>query len=133
MAHILPESLPQALPIEVLKTFRVLKTLPDTFYIWHHLAPWQLNAPDFLMITQKGCALLVKVSSSLATQATSAAQLLLLDDDRPPLGSAEAEVLSSFVRALDLPDNTPIKTLTIFPNIPHKQVLESRLTQHCPG
>lgn len=130
MAHILPESLPQALPIEVLKTFRALKTLPDTFFIWHHLAPWQLNKPDFLMITQKGCALLVKVSSSSATQAISAAQLLLLDDNRPPLGAAEAEVLSSFVNELDLPDNTPIKTLTIFPNISHKQVLESRIVRH---
>ena len=129
MAHILPESLPQALPIEVLKTFRVLKTLPDTFFIWHHLAPWQLNTPDFLMITQKGCALLVKVSSSSAAQAISAAQLLLLDDNRPPLGAAEAEVLSSFIKKLDIPDNTPIKTLTIFPNIPHKQVLESRIVR----
>jgi len=127
MAHILPESLPQALPIEVLRTFRALKTLPDTFFIWHHLAPWQLNKPDFLMITQKGYALLVKVSSSSATQAISAAQLLLLDDNRPPLGAAEAEVLSSFINELDLPDNTPIKTLTIFPNISHKQVLESRI------
>ena len=129
MAHILPESLPQALPIEVLKTFRVLKTLPDTFFIWHHLAPWQLNTPDFLMITQKGCALLVKVSSSSAAQAISAAQLLLLDDNRLPLGAAEAEVLSSFINKLDLPDNTPIKTLTIFPNISHKQVLESRIVR----
>ena len=129
MAHILPESLPQALPIEVLKTFRVLKTLPDTFFIWHHLAPWQLNTPDFLMITQKGCALLVKVSSSSAAQAISAAQLLLLDDNRPPLGAAEAEVLSSFIKKLDIPDNTPIKTLTIFPNIPHKKVLESRIVR----
>lgn len=127
MAHILPESLPQALPIEVLKTFRALKTLPDTFYIWHHLAPWQLNAPDFLMISHKGSALLVKVSSSTTTQAISAAQLLLLDDHRPPLGDAETDVLSSFVNALNLPDNTPLKTLTIFPNIPHKQVLESRI------
>jgi hypothetical protein len=127
MAHILPETLPQAIPIDVLKTFRVLKTLPDTFYIWHHLAPWQLNAPDFLMINQKGCVLLVKVSSSSAKQAISAAQLLLLDDNRPPLGTLEAEALFSFIKALHLPDNTQIKTLVLFPNIPHKQVLESRL------
>lgn len=72
---------------------------------------------------------MVKVNSSSATQAISAAQLLLLDDNRPPLGTAEAEVLSSFINELDLPDNTPIKTLTIFPNIPHKQVLESRIVR----
>jgi len=129
MAHILPEYLPQVLPIEVLRTFRALKSLPDTFYIWHHLAPWQLNAPDFLMITQQGCALLVKVSSSAASQAISAAQLLLLEENRTPFGASETEVLSSFVRTLNLPDNTSLKTLTIFPNIPHKQVLESRLVR----
>jgi hypothetical protein len=127
MAHILPETLPQVLPGEVLKTFRALKALPDTFYIWHHLAPWQPNAPDFLIITQEGRAILVKVSSSSAAQATSAAQLLLIDDHRPALGASETKVLASFHQALHLPDDTRLETLTIFPNIPHKQVLESRL------
>jgi len=37
--------------------------------------------------------------------------------------------LSSFINELDLPDKTPIKTLTIFPNISHKQVLESRIVR----
>lgn len=92
MAHILPETLPTALPGEVLKTFRALKALPDTYYIWHHLAPWQPDPPDFLMITHEGRALLVKVSTSSANQATSAAQLLLIDDNRPPLGAAEAAI-----------------------------------------
>jgi len=127
MAHILPETLPQILPGEVLKTFRALKGLPDTFYIWHHLAPWQPNAPDFLIITQEGRAILVKVSSSSADQATLAAQLLLIDDHRPALGAAEAKMLASFHQSLNLPDDTLLVTLIIFPNIPHKQVLESRL------
>jgi hypothetical protein len=127
MAHIMPETLPQALPGEVLKTFRSLKTLPDTFYIWHHLAPWQPDTPDFLMITQEGRALLVKVSSSSPAQATSAAQLLLIDDHRLPLGEAETTVLASYLKTLQLPDEIPLETLTLFPNIPHKQVLESRL------
>ena len=120
------------LPGEVLKTFRALKALPDTFYIWHHLAPWQPNMPDFLIITQEGRALLVKVSSSSPAQATSAAQLLLIDDHRLPLGAAESKVLAAFQQALHLPDGTPLETLAIFPNIPHKQVLESRLVRS-PG
>jgi hypothetical protein len=127
MAHIMPETLPQALPGEVLKTFRSLKTLPDTFYIWHHLAPWQPDAPDFLMISQEGRTLLVKVSSSSPAQATSAAQLLLIDDHRLPLGETESAVLASFLKTLQLPDEIPHETLTLFPNIPHNQVLESRL------
>jgi superfamily I DNA/RNA helicase len=132
MAHILPETLPQVLPGEVLKTFRALKALPDNFYIWHHLAPWQPNAPDFLIITQEGRAILVKVSSSTAAQAVSVAQLLLIDDHRPALGAAEAKVLASFQQALLLPNDSLLETLTIFPNIPHKQVLESRL-ERAPG
>jgi superfamily I DNA/RNA helicase len=127
MAHILPETLPQAVPGEVLKTFRSLKALPDTFYIWHHLAPWQPDAPDFLVISYDGRVLLVKVSGASSGQATPAAQMLLLDDHRPPLGQAETKVLASFVKALQLPDCSQLETLTIFPNIPHKQVLESRL------
>jgi superfamily I DNA/RNA helicase len=132
MAHILPETLPQVLPAEVLKTFRALKALPDNFYIWHHLAPWQPNAPDFLIITQEGRVILVKVSSSTAAQAVSVAQLLLIDDHRPALGVAEAKVLASFQQALLLPNDSLLEMLTIFPNIPHKQVLESRL-ERAPG
>lgn len=127
MAHILPETLPTALPGEVLKTFRALKALPNTYYIWHHLAPWQPDAPDFLMITQEGQALLVKISTASVSQATYAAQLLLINDHCPPLGSAETTVLTSFRSKLQLPDGLPLETLTIFPNIPHRQVLESRL------
>lgn len=126
MAHILPETLPQVLPGEVLKTFRALKSLPDSFYIWHHLAPWQPDSPDFLLITQEGRALLMKVSLSLASQAIPAAQLSLIDDHRPALGAPETKVLRAFHQSLQLPSNNLPETLTIFPNIPHKQVLESR-------
>jgi superfamily I DNA/RNA helicase len=126
MAHIMPETLPTALPVEVLKTFRALKALPDRYYIWHHLAPWQPDAPDFLIITHEGKAMLVKVSLSPASQANSAAQLLLIDEQRPPLGAKEASILTSFLDKLQLPDGLPLETLTIFPNIPHKQVMGSR-------
>lgn len=126
MAHIFPDAPPQNLPGEVLKTFKALKALPDSFSIWHHLAPWQPNAPDFL-ISVDGKALLLKVSSAPATQAVSAAQMLLLADDRPPLGSAETRTFQDFLQSTNLPDDAPLETLIIFANIPHKQVLESRL------
>lgn len=131
MAHILPDTLPQSLPGEVLKTFKALKTLPDSFNIWHHLAPWQPNAPDFL-ISVDGKVLLLKVSSAPATQAFSAAQMLLLADDRPPLGFAETHTFHEFLRSVDRPNDAPLETLIIFANIPHKQVLESRLERK-PG
>jgi len=127
MAHILPDTPPQTMPKEVLRVFRALKSLPDTFYVWHHLAPWQADAPDFLVIDEQGRALLLKVSSAAADQASTAAQMLLIQDVRTPLGQQENVLLEKFVRELDLPpDQSPV-TLVIFPNIPHKQVLSSRL------
>lgn len=127
MAHILPETIPQSSPGEVIKTFRALKTLPDSYFIWHHLAPWEQNAPDFLIVTHDKRALLVKVSSAAAFQASNAAQLMLIDDNRPSLGTTEAAVLNAFIQRLNLPADLPLETLVVFPNIAHRQVLESRL------
>ena len=127
MAHILPETPPQLIPPEVMRVFRALKALPDSYFIWHHLAPWQPDAPDFLVINTAGCGLLVKVSLATPAQAPVAAQLLLMDDDRPPLGKAEGELLRTFAQKLDMPDEQPVETLIVFANIPHRQVQEGRL------
>jgi len=127
MAHILPETPPQTIPKEVLRVFRALKSLPDSFYVWHHLAPWQADAPDFLVLDEHSKALLIKVSSAAADQASTAAQMLLIQDHRKPLGQNENALLEKFVHGLNLPSNQQIQTLVIFPNIPHKQVLASRL------
>lgn len=127
MAHILPETPPQTIPKEVLRVFRALKSLPDTYFIWHHLAPWQIDAPDFLLLDEHGRALLIKVSSAAADQATTAAQMLLLQDDHKELGQEENALLEKFLRELNLPSDQKIETLVIFPNIPQKRVLASRL------
>lgn len=113
------------MPGEVHRTFRALKALPDCYYIWHHLAPWQPNAPDFLLTAEDGRSLLIKVSPASATQATPAAQMLLLQDDRFPLGEQENRVLHTFKESLQLPPDQPLNCLVLFPNIPHKQVLLS--------
>jgi hypothetical protein len=127
MAHILPETPPQLLPPAVKKVFEGLKGLPEAYFVWHHLAPWVRNAPDFLVMNAAGCAMLVKVSLAFAAQAAPAAQLLLIDDQRAPLGKAEGELLQAFIRLLDLPDEQTIETLVVFPNIPQRQVVEGRL------
>jgi hypothetical protein len=127
MAHILPETPPQTMPKEVLRVFRALKSLPDTYYIWHHLAPWQIDAPDFLLLDERGRALLIKVSSTAADQAEIAAQMLLLQNDHKELGREENMLLEKFVRELSLPSDQKIETLVIFSNIPQKRVLASRL------
>ena len=132
MAHILPETPPTVLLGVVHKTFTALKRLPDSYHIWHHLAPWVVDAPDFLIITHDCKVLIVKVSASTDLDALPAAQLLLIDDDRPNLGEKEAVVLDNFIKALDLPQGLTIETLVVFPNIPHKAVMESRLSRK-PG
>jgi superfamily I DNA/RNA helicase len=127
MAHILPDTPPQTIPKEVLRVFRALKSLPDTFYIWHHLAPWQPDAPDFLLVTEHGRALLVKVSSATENQSSTAAQMSLLDGDRSPLGQNENNLLDKFLRGLQLPTDQQVESLVVYPNIPNKQVQSSRL------
>ncbi|RPH55358.1 MAG: hypothetical protein EHM81_14775, partial [Chloroflexi bacterium] len=127
VAHILPDTPPTSLPGEVLRVFRALKVLPDSFFIWHHLAPWQPNMPDFLVLHEDGRTLLVKVSSAAASQVTPAAQFLLLESERAPLGAAEARVLADFVGALKLPVGQMLETLVVFPNIPEAQVQAGRL------
>ena len=127
MAHILPDTPPQTLPREVLRVFHALKALPDSYYVWHHLAPWQANTPDFLVLREGGRVLLVKVSSATAGQASPAAQLLLIAEKRVPLGQAEAQVLSSFLDSLQFSNSPQLETLVVYPNIPDKQVQASRL------
>ena len=132
MAHILPDTPPQTMPKEVLRVFRALKSLPDTYYVWHHLAPWQPDAPDFLVLDENGRALLIKVSSAASDQASTAAQMLLLQDDKKQLGLNENALLKKFVGVLKLPADQYIETLVIFPNIQHKQAVASRLERK-PG
>ena len=132
MAHILPDTPPQTMPKEVLRVFRALKSLPDTYYVWHHLAPWQPDAPDFLVLDENGRALLIKVSSAASDQASTAAQMLLLQDDKKQLGLNENALLKKFVGVLKLPADQYIETLVVFPNIQHKQAVASRLERK-PG
>ncbi len=127
MAHILPDTPPQTMPKEVLRVFRALKSLPDTFYVWHHLAPWQADAPDFLVIDEHGRTLLIKVSSAASDQVNTAAQMLLLQSDQKQLGQNENALLEKFVSTLKLPADQNIETLVIFPNIHNKQANASRL------
>jgi superfamily I DNA/RNA helicase len=127
MARILPETPPQSLPSEVLRTFKALKALPDTFIIWHHLAPWEPDSPDFLIINQEGRTLLVKISRASKSETSTAAQMLLLGEAEAPFGEAEGELLNRFVQKVGLQVGEYFESLCVFPNIPDKQVQESRL------
>jgi hypothetical protein len=127
MAHILPDTPPQLIPKEVLRVFRALKALPDSYFIWHHLAPWQVDMPDFLAINEQGKALLIKVSLATEDKTRTAAQMLLLEVEQEALGARENALLQKFLQDLKLPENQLVETLVFFPNIQDKQVQASRL------
>jgi hypothetical protein len=127
MAHILPDTPPQLIPKEVLRVFRALKALPDSYFIWHHLAPWQVDMPDFLAINEQGKALLIKVSLATEEKTRTAAQMMLLGDVQEALGARENALLQKFLQYLKLPEDQLVETLVIFPNIQDKQVQASRL------
>jgi len=127
MARIMPETPPQNLPGEVLRTFKALKGLPDNFIVWHHLAPWEPRSPDFLIIDYQGRVLLVKVSRASADQTSKAAQLLLMGHEEASLGKAEGEILRRFSETAGVPSGEKFETLCVFPNIPDKKVQASRM------
>lgn len=135
MAVLLPASPVGAISPAVLRTFNFLKALPDGYWVWHHLAPWQKAAPDFLILNARRQAVLLQVSAATPAEARPAAQLLLLDDPRPAVGMAEDELLAAFLKALAITGfqtDPSIVPAVLFPNLSEKQVVESRPRGHAP-
>jgi superfamily I DNA/RNA helicase len=129
MARTFPDSPQGVLPPAVLQTFRFLKSLPDNWLVWHHLAPWQKDTPDFLILNAEKQALLVKVSSAATSDAHPVAQMLLLQDDRARLGEAETQVLRAYRGSLQdtaLLQGLPFPLAVVFPNIPEHTLAGSR-------
>jgi hypothetical protein len=131
MATIFPNAPAGVLPPGVLRAFQFLKSLSDETMVWHHLAPWEENAPDFLILNARRQALLLKVSP--ASQARSAAQLLLMEGLAPALGAAEESVLAGFLERAHRVGISPGQYLTsavLFPNLSARQIAESRPSDH---
>jgi hypothetical protein len=122
MARLIPDKPAGMLPGEVLKVFRHLKTLPDSYIVWHHLVPWQKDAPDFLILNANHQVLLVKVSDSSLQEAQSAAQLLLkgVIPEKPPLGKQEETVLATFLSQANPNNELMLTAAILFPGIPEK-------------
>ena len=117
MAQIIPGSPVGSLPAEVVKAFRVFKDFPDGYRIWHHLTPWDKEAPDFLLVNPENQALLVKVSLQSDKNSRPAAQQLLLEDDRTVLGADQERVLTDFLERLTPKLAAQIPFVVIFPNL----------------
>jgi superfamily I DNA/RNA helicase len=115
MAPIIPSTPLSSLPIEVLKTYRFFRSLPDDYMIWHHLTPWEPEAPDFLIVNRKKQALLVKVSSA-AKSVHSPAQMLLLGEARF-FGEQEQHVIEVFKSKIPAPIKEQVSAAIFFPNV----------------
>jgi len=115
MAQIIPSTPIPSLPAEVLKAYRFFKSLPDNYLIWHHLTPWEREAPDFLIINRKKQALLVKVSTA-AKSAHSPAQMLLLGEAKA-FGEEEQQVIESFRNKIPTLLKEKVSTAILFPNV----------------
>ncbi|BAJ63102.1 UvrD-helicase domain-containing protein [Anaerolinea thermophila] len=128
MARLLPSQPPTKLPKDTLKVFEALKTLPDHYFIWHHLAPWEQSSPDFLIVTYDAKVLLVKVCPAVHADVQSAVQMRLFGEPVSTFGKMETEVLERFVEKLNFPQGIEVATLVLFPNLPDARVQELRHT-----
>jgi len=124
MATIIPSSPVGSLPAAVLRTFQFFKTWPDDFLIWHHLAPWDKDVPDFLVLDPARRALLVKVSLQSDRDSRPAAQELLFGDDRSILGEAQEATIQAFLGRLEPALASRLRSLVLFPNISRKHLLQ---------
>lgn len=89
--------------------------MPDDYVIWHHLTPWEKEAPDFLLLNSKKQALLVKVSTD-SKPAHPLAQMLLLGQSKS-FGETEKQVLDSFNNKIPAPLQTVVSKAILFANV----------------
>jgi hypothetical protein len=111
---------------EVARVFRALKRLPDDWNVWHHMTPWQPDAPDFSVLDGKGRALLLQVSGATPQQARQAPQLQMLglEVKKETPGEAEEHHLSMFLAQISqkgVPAEA-IPSAVIFPNLTSKDL-----------
>ena len=100
MAQIIPERPGSSVASEVARAFHALKALPESWRVWFHVAPWEEDAPDFLILAPDRGVLVLKVSRATPEHARQAPQLQLLtfDEESPVPGEAEEQTLTAFLR-----------------------------------
>jgi len=121
MSQIIPEKPNGVATAEVARVFHTLKALPDDWRVWFHVAPWEPEAPDFLMLGPDGGALILKVSQATPAHAQQAPQLqlLALEMETAVPGEPEEQSLRSFLKAIirEGVPSTAVAAAVIFPNL----------------
>ncbi|HCK67126.1 MAG TPA: hypothetical protein DHW49_12755 [Anaerolineae bacterium] len=100
----------------------MLKSLPEGYVVWHHLTPWEKEAPDFMILNKNNQVILIKVSM-VSKSTHPSAQMLLLGEAKP-LGEEESLVLELFKNKFPVLMKDRIVTVVLFPNI-HSKKLET--------
>jgi len=120
MAKLFPNKLSGAIAPEIIRTFRQLKKLPDSFSIWYHLKATP-KTPHFLIIWEDRCAYLLHITSTAQELVDTAIHGNLFDtsDKVTPesIGEELEEILSTFTQNLPDPESFPIKPIVAFPNV----------------
>ena len=126
MAQIIPETPIGSVSLEVVRVFNTLKRLPDSWRAWFHIAPWEADAPDFLLLGPEQQAIILKVSRATPEHARQAPQLRLLDLDQEAAvpGEAEEMCLRAFLRAVAREglDRSHIAAALVFPNLSRRDI-----------
>jgi hypothetical protein len=127
MAQIIPEKPVGSVSPEVVRVFNALKRLPDSWRAWFHIAPWEPEAPDFLLLGPEQHAIILKVSRATPEHARQAPQLQLLDLEQETQvpGEAEELCLRTFMRAMNREglDLHHLAAAILFPNLSHRDIL----------
>lgn len=99
MARVFPDHPSGNILPEVARTFRALKALPEDWHVWLHLASWEPEAPDFLVLAPDQRAMLFKISRTTPRQAQQAPQmqLLVFEQETCVPGAAEELGLDAFL------------------------------------
>jgi hypothetical protein len=126
VARTFPDKPAGSMKPEVARVFRALKRLPDDWSVWHHMTPWQPDAPDFFVLDGKGCALLLQVSGATPQQAQQSPQLQMLglEVKKETPGEAEEHHLSAFIAEISqrgVPAGA-ISSVVVFPNLTSKDL-----------
>jgi hypothetical protein len=121
MAQIIPQTPTGSVSPEVVRVFNAIRRLPDTWRAWFHVAPWEPEAPDFLLLGPQQQALVLKVSRATSEHARQAPQLqlLALEQEMPVPGESEESCLHTFLRAAHREglDEGRMGAAVIFPNL----------------
>ncbi|GAB4110545.1 MAG: hypothetical protein Fur005_11840 [Roseiflexaceae bacterium] len=117
MATIFPNNPVGVVAPEILRIFRLIKRLPDTYAVWMHLVRDQPYGPHFWILRNDGRSILVCVAMANTNAVRNTAQHALFGEVERP-GAHEQQALSTFLATLHSHGlKTALPGLIAFPGV----------------